>query len=236
MLAQLHSCLKSKRFSETTRPRCCSIECKTIPKETLHLPGPDFVDRSLAGSDRPTRVLTSLQALLNHGRLARDRLRLDPAGRSGHRAFGRRVVRAEPGVLRSREHREARDRRRLQRRRVHARRARRRRAQVRAQDSVPAQVQPQRVPLLSEQLRSDPLRQRQAGVRHGCGGRRRDDLLRVRGIEAPAAGSDRDVPAGARASGCSPSSGATCGIRRSRRRRPTITWPPISRARRIISA
>ncbi len=45
-------------------------ECKTIPKGSLHLPGPDFVDRSLVGSDRPTRVLTSLQALLNNGRLA----------------------------------------------------------------------------------------------------------------------------------------------------------------------
>jgi class I fructose-bisphosphate aldolase len=46
-------------------------ECKTIPKESLHLPGPDFVERMLAQSDRPTRVLTSLQALLGNGRLAR---------------------------------------------------------------------------------------------------------------------------------------------------------------------
>jgi class I fructose-bisphosphate aldolase len=45
-------------------------ECKTIPKESLHLPGPDFVERIFAQSDRPTRVLTSLQALLGHGRLA----------------------------------------------------------------------------------------------------------------------------------------------------------------------
>jgi class I fructose-bisphosphate aldolase len=44
--------------------------CKTIPKESLHLPGPDFVERIVTPSDRPTRVLTSLQALLNHGRLA----------------------------------------------------------------------------------------------------------------------------------------------------------------------
>lgn len=41
-----------------------------IGKERLHLPGPDFVDRSLALSDRPTRVLGGMQALLNHGRLA----------------------------------------------------------------------------------------------------------------------------------------------------------------------
>jgi class I fructose-bisphosphate aldolase len=44
-------------------------QCKTIPKESLHLPGPDSVDRLFALSDRPTRVLTSLQALLDGGRL-----------------------------------------------------------------------------------------------------------------------------------------------------------------------
>jgi class I fructose-bisphosphate aldolase len=44
-------------------------QCKTIPKESLHLPGPDYVERSYAGSDRPARVLTSLQSLFDHGRL-----------------------------------------------------------------------------------------------------------------------------------------------------------------------
>src|SRR5262249_40926456 len=44
-------------------------QCKTIPKESLHLPGPDYVDRIYAASDRQTRVLGSLQELLNHGRL-----------------------------------------------------------------------------------------------------------------------------------------------------------------------
>ena len=43
--------------------------CTTIPKDTLHLPGPDYVDRAYGLSDRPTRVLTALQALLNGGRL-----------------------------------------------------------------------------------------------------------------------------------------------------------------------
>jgi fructose-bisphosphate aldolase, class I len=41
----------------------------TIPKETLHLPGPDFVDRVWAISDRPTPVLRSLQQMFDHGRL-----------------------------------------------------------------------------------------------------------------------------------------------------------------------
>src|SRR5712672_483599 len=40
-----------------------------IAKERLHLPGPDFVDRIYAATDRNVRVLRSLQALINHGRL-----------------------------------------------------------------------------------------------------------------------------------------------------------------------
>ena len=44
-------------------------QCRTIPRESLHLPGPDFVDRILTISDRPARVLSSLQALFNAGRL-----------------------------------------------------------------------------------------------------------------------------------------------------------------------
>ncbi len=41
-----------------------------IPKQRLHLPGPDFVDRIFAPSDRNNRVLVNLQRLVNHGRLA----------------------------------------------------------------------------------------------------------------------------------------------------------------------
>src|SRR5678815_5083120 len=44
--------------------------CKGITKETLHLPGPDFVDRIWAPSDRSVPVLRSLQTLFDHGRLA----------------------------------------------------------------------------------------------------------------------------------------------------------------------
>jgi class I fructose-bisphosphate aldolase len=43
---------------------------KTIPKEHLHLPGGDFVDRIIAGSDRNARVLRSMQTLFGNGRLA----------------------------------------------------------------------------------------------------------------------------------------------------------------------
>lgn len=45
--------------------------CKTVPKEKLHLPGPDWVDRIFCPSDRNIRVLGSLQAFFNHGRLAK---------------------------------------------------------------------------------------------------------------------------------------------------------------------
>ncbi len=44
-------------------------QSKTVSKDQLHLPGPDFVDRVWLGSDRPAPVLRSLQALLDHGRL-----------------------------------------------------------------------------------------------------------------------------------------------------------------------
>src|SRR5207245_8762127 len=45
-------------------------KCQTVPKEQLHLPGGDFVDRVWKDSDRPTRVLRSIESLLDHGRLA----------------------------------------------------------------------------------------------------------------------------------------------------------------------
>jgi class I fructose-bisphosphate aldolase len=48
-----------------------SHKCGTVPASQLHLPGPDFVDRVWKDSDRPTRVLRSLQSLFGHGRLAR---------------------------------------------------------------------------------------------------------------------------------------------------------------------
>jgi fructose-bisphosphate aldolase, class I len=43
---------------------------KTIPSDQVHLPGPDFVDRIWAQSDRPIPVLRNLQTLFATGRLA----------------------------------------------------------------------------------------------------------------------------------------------------------------------
>ncbi len=43
--------------------------CTAIPKARLSIPGPDFIDRVMAQSDRPIRVLQSLQTIFNAGRL-----------------------------------------------------------------------------------------------------------------------------------------------------------------------
>src|SRR6188508_3860099 len=45
-------------------------ECKTISKEKIHLPGPDFVDRIWIKSDRNPQVLRNLQLMYNTGRLS----------------------------------------------------------------------------------------------------------------------------------------------------------------------
>ena len=44
--------------------------CKTLPKSDFQLPGPDFIDRVMALSERKPSVLRNLQALYDHGRLA----------------------------------------------------------------------------------------------------------------------------------------------------------------------
>ena len=44
--------------------------CETIAVDRLSLPGPDFVERVIADSDRPTPVLRSIQTIFGHGRLA----------------------------------------------------------------------------------------------------------------------------------------------------------------------
>ncbi|MBC8173161.1 MAG: class I fructose-bisphosphate aldolase [Chitinophagales bacterium] len=48
-----------------------SHQSKTISKDQLHLPGPDFVDRIFMQSDRRPQVLRNLQLLFDTGRLAK---------------------------------------------------------------------------------------------------------------------------------------------------------------------
>jgi class I fructose-bisphosphate aldolase len=50
-------------------PYLLGHKSSTIPADMLHLPGPDFVDRVVAGSDRPIPVMRSLQTIFDHGRL-----------------------------------------------------------------------------------------------------------------------------------------------------------------------
>ncbi len=45
-------------------------QCTTIPKARLSVPGPDFIDRVMAATDRPIPVLQNMQRIFNTGRLA----------------------------------------------------------------------------------------------------------------------------------------------------------------------
>ena len=47
-----------------------NYECTGIKKESLNLPGPDFIDRVLMPTDRPISVLRNLQSIFSNGRLA----------------------------------------------------------------------------------------------------------------------------------------------------------------------
>lgn len=47
-----------------------SHKSKTVSKDILHKPGPDFVDRSFGGGNRTPQVLRSIQSLYGNGRLA----------------------------------------------------------------------------------------------------------------------------------------------------------------------
>jgi len=47
-----------------------NYKAKGFSRDSLHLPGPDFVDRVVAASDRTPAVLRNFQQILSHGRLA----------------------------------------------------------------------------------------------------------------------------------------------------------------------
>lgn len=47
-----------------------TYESKGFPRSSLHLPGPDFIDRVVAQTDRSPNVLRNFQTILNTGRLA----------------------------------------------------------------------------------------------------------------------------------------------------------------------
>ena len=45
-------------------------QCKTVPKDVLHQPGGDFVDRVFVSTNRNNNVLRNLNSIYNHGRLS----------------------------------------------------------------------------------------------------------------------------------------------------------------------
>jgi len=44
-------------------------KCETFPKDTLHVPSPDFIDKIFLDSNRNPQVIRNLAAIHNHGRL-----------------------------------------------------------------------------------------------------------------------------------------------------------------------
>jgi class I fructose-bisphosphate aldolase len=48
-----------------------NYQSKTISKDQLYLPGPDFIDRVMVQTDRSSRVLQNMATIFNHGRLSR---------------------------------------------------------------------------------------------------------------------------------------------------------------------
>jgi fructose-bisphosphate aldolase, class I len=51
-------------------PSLLEHRCTTVPNSSLHLPGPDFIDRVFVQSDRKPGVLANIQRMYNTGRLA----------------------------------------------------------------------------------------------------------------------------------------------------------------------
>jgi class I fructose-bisphosphate aldolase len=65
--------MPSKKINELLGDKAdylLSYQSKTISKDQLHLPGPDFVDRMWINSDRNPQVLRNLQSMYNNGRLS----------------------------------------------------------------------------------------------------------------------------------------------------------------------
>jgi class I fructose-bisphosphate aldolase len=59
-----------EEFRGSSNGHLLSHVCGTVKKESLHLPGPDFLDRIFVHSNRSNNVLNSLARIRNNGRLA----------------------------------------------------------------------------------------------------------------------------------------------------------------------
>ena len=176
-------------------------ECTTIPASNLHLPGPDFVDRVWVQSDRDPQVLRNLQALQDHGRLAgTGYVSILPVDQ-GIEHSARRVVRAEPDLLRPREHRQARA----------SRAAATPSPRPSACSARSSRKYAHKIPFIVKLNHNEFLTLPEhattrscsarvaARLRHGRGRRRRDDLLRLGRVAPPDRRGRRGLRGGPRA-------------------------------------
>jgi len=65
--------MASKKITDLLGDRAKDLlthKCNTFPKDQLHLPSPDFVDKIFGQSNRNPQVLRNLQAMYGQGRLA----------------------------------------------------------------------------------------------------------------------------------------------------------------------
>ncbi|MFO7658354.1 MAG: class I fructose-bisphosphate aldolase [Bacteroidales bacterium] len=61
---------KIKEYLGDAQDALLNHTCKTVSASQLTLPGPDYIDKVFAGSDRNVQVIKSLASIYNHGRLA----------------------------------------------------------------------------------------------------------------------------------------------------------------------
>ena len=213
-----------------------TYESKAISRDDLSLPGPDFIDRVFAQSDRSPQVLRNLQSLLSGGRLGgTGYVSILPVDQgiehSAAASFapnpsyfdpknivelaiegGCNAVASTFGVLGIVSRRYA------------------------APHPVHRQAQPQRAADLPEQVRPGDVRLGRAGLRPGRGRRRRHDLLRLRRVDPPDPRGQPGLRPGAPARHVHRAVVLPAQLRRSRRTASTITCRPTSRARPTTSA
>src|SRR5204863_9771801 len=71
--ARFHAMPANKQINDLLGPDADSLlnyKATGVAKERLHLPGPDFVDRVVALTDRTPPVLRNFNSIIHHGRLA----------------------------------------------------------------------------------------------------------------------------------------------------------------------
>ena len=175
-----------------------SYQCKGITADELTLPGPDYIDRVLLGL-RPAHPGGPEPGLGLRPRPAGGhRLSLHPPRRSGDRTLGRRLLRQEPGLLRSGQPGGAGHRGGRLGHRHHPGRTGDRGPPLRPQDPLHREAQPQRLPPLPEYLRRGHVRLggpgRRARRRRGRG----HHLLRLPSGRPPDPGGPDGLQAGPR--------------------------------------